>query len=54
MLRRDCWPAYIDWQTYARNQEQMAANRSKHDGVPRGGAALLGGLIRCGQCAVVA
>jgi hypothetical protein len=28
----------------------MAANRSKHEGVPRGGAALLGGLIRCGQC----
>ena len=50
VLRRDCWPAYIDWQTYARNQEQMAANRSKHDGVPRGGTALLGGLIRCGQC----
>ena len=50
VLRRDCWPAYIDWQTYTQNQEQMAANRSKHDGVPRGGAALVGGLIRCGQC----
>jgi DNA invertase Pin-like site-specific DNA recombinase len=50
VLRRDCWPAYIDWDTYTRNQEQMAANRAKHDGVPRGGPALLGGLIRCGQC----
>ena len=50
MLRQDCWPAYIDWETYTRNQEQMAANRSKHNGVPRGGPALLSGLIRCGQC----
>jgi excisionase family DNA binding protein len=50
VLRRDCWPAYIDWDTYTRNQEQMAANRTKHNGVPRGGPALLSGLIRCGQC----
>lgn len=50
VLRRGCWPAYIDWETYARNQEQMAANRAKHNGVPRGGSALLGGLVRCGQC----
>jgi len=28
----------------------MAANRAKHDGVPRGGTALLGGLVRCGRC----
>ncbi|WP_250265999.1 recombinase zinc beta ribbon domain-containing protein, partial [Rhodovastum atsumiense] len=27
-----------------------ASNRSKHNGVPRGGPALLGGIIRCGQC----
>ncbi|RMI14111.1 recombinase family protein, partial [Pseudoroseomonas wenyumeiae] len=50
VLRRDCWPAYIDWATYAGNQEQMAANRAKHDGIPRGGPALLGGLVRCGRC----
>jgi hypothetical protein len=50
VLRRDCWPAYIDWETYTRNQEQMAANRAKHDGVPRGGHALLGGLVHCGRC----
>jgi excisionase family DNA binding protein len=50
VLRQDCWPAYIDWETYTRNQEQMAANRAKHNGVPRGGSALLSGLIRCGQC----
>ncbi|WP_424140483.1 recombinase family protein [Roseomonas chloroacetimidivorans] len=50
VLHRDCWPAYIDWQTYTRNQDQMAANRAKHDGVPRGGPALLGGLVHCGRC----
>ena len=50
MLHRDRWPAYIDWDTYTRNQEQMAANRNKHDGIPRGGPALLGGIIRCGHC----
>ncbi len=50
VLHRDRWPAYIDWDTYARNQEQMAANRNKHDGVPRGGRALLGGIIRYGHC----
>lgn len=28
----------------------MAMNRSRHTDVPRGGAALLGGLISCGRC----
>src|SRR3954454_6630284 len=23
VLRRDCWPAYLDWASYERNQEQM-------------------------------
>ena len=50
VLRRDTWPAYISWETYTRNQEQMAANRAEHDGVPRGGHALLGGLVHCGRC----
>jgi DNA invertase Pin-like site-specific DNA recombinase len=50
VLRRDCWPAYLDWASYERNQEQMAANRTRHHGVPRGGPALLGGLVRCGRC----
>lgn len=50
ILQRDCWPAYIDWETYTRNQAQMAANRSNHAGVPRGGPALLGGIIYCGLC----
>lgn len=50
VLHRERWPAYIDWSTFERNQEQMAANRTRHGGVPRGGSALLGGLLRCGRC----
>ena len=50
VLHRERWPAYIDWSTFERNQEQMAANRTRHGGVPRGGPALLGGLLRCGRC----
>lgn len=50
VLHQNTLPAYIDWQTYERNQELMAANRSRYPGVPRGGAALLGGLISCGVC----
>lgn len=50
VLRHGALPAYIDWQSYERKQDLMAANRSRYPGVPRGGAALLGGLITCGVC----
>src|SRR5215210_529498 len=50
VLHRERWPAYIDWSTLEWNQEQMAANRTRHGGVPRGGPALLAGLLRCGRC----
>src|SRR5580658_786426 len=50
VLRQDAFPAYIDWGAFERNQEQMAANRARHTGIPRGGAALLGGLVVCGVC----
>src|SRR5215211_4205221 len=44
-------PTYAGAYVYGqRNQEQMAANRTRHGGVPRGGPALLGGLLRCGRC----
>ena len=42
--------AYVDWTTFERNQEQMAANRTRYSGTPRGAAALLGGLVTCGLC----
>ena len=50
VLHRGARPAYIDWGTFERNQEQMAANRTRYPGLPRGGAALLGGLVACGLC----
>jgi excisionase family DNA binding protein len=50
VLHRGARPAYIDWDTFERNQEQMAANRARYTGLPRGGAALLGGLVTCGLC----
>ncbi|MFT9090131.1 MAG: recombinase family protein [Gluconacetobacter sp.] len=50
VLRHNAFPSYIDWRTFERNQEQMAVNRTRHSGVPRGGAALLGGLVSCGVC----
>jgi DNA invertase Pin-like site-specific DNA recombinase len=50
VLHQGAYPAYIDWGTYEWNQEQMAANRNRYSGIPRGGGALLGGLVACGVC----
>ena len=52
VLIRDHLPAYISWERFAANQERLAANRSRANtfGAPREGAALLGGLLRCGRC----
>jgi DNA invertase Pin-like site-specific DNA recombinase len=50
VLHQNVLPAYIDWSAFERNQEQMAANRTRYTGIPRGGAALLGGLVSCGVC----
>ena len=50
VLHRGALPAYIDWGTFEQNQEQMAANRTRYSGTPRGGTALLGGLVSCGVC----
>ena len=50
VLQQDAFPAYIDWNSYERNQQQMAINRSRHTGIPRGGTALLGGLVTCAVC----
>jgi DNA invertase Pin-like site-specific DNA recombinase/methylphosphotriester-DNA--protein-cysteine methyltransferase len=50
VLLKDHWPAYIPWDTYERNCAQVAANRSQSLGIPRGGQALLSGLLECGRC----
>ena len=52
VLKRDCLPAYITWDRYLANQESMRQHRSGPDskGSPRGGAALLSGIVVCGNC----
>ena len=50
VLLKDHWPAYISWETYERNVAQVIANRSQSIGIPRGGPALLAGLLVCGRC----
>lgn len=45
-------PAYITWEQYLANQEQLRQNRALKGsrGAPRRGEALLAGLIVCGKC----
>jgi hypothetical protein len=45
-------PAYITEEEYEANIARMAANQqtAAAPGAPRGGAALLSGLLRCGRC----
>lgn len=45
-------PAYISWEQYLENQEQLRQNRALKGsrGAPRRGEALLAGLIGCGKC----
>ena len=50
VLIKDRVPAYISWDSFERNQAQVAANRSQHEGIARGGPALLAGLLVCGRC----
>ena len=52
ILIRDHLPAYITWERFLANQERLHQNQSTATtpGVPRGGAALLSGLITCGTC----
>jgi DNA invertase Pin-like site-specific DNA recombinase len=51
----DVYPAYISWQTFEQIQSILQDNyaaydRNKTRGVPRPGAALLQGMIACGEC----
>ena len=51
----DIYPAYISWETFERIQAMLADNYAEYDrnktrGIPRPGAALLHGLVHCGEC----
>jgi hypothetical protein len=52
VLKRDCLPAYITWERYLMNQECLRQHRSSpgSKGSPRDGAALLAGIVACGNC----
>src|SRR3954449_6750492 len=52
---KDGFPAYVDWQTFARIQTMLRDNyaeylRRETRGTPRDGAALLQGIAWCGEC----
>jgi len=52
---KDRYPAYIDWDGFERIQAMLRDNyaeyqRNKTRGVPRDGAAVLQGIVWCGQC----
>jgi DNA invertase Pin-like site-specific DNA recombinase len=47
---RDRVPAYITWEQFQSNQEQMRSNRPNQRGPIRAGTALLSGLLICGEC----
>lgn len=52
---KDRYPAYISWETFEKIQAMLRDNHADYDraqtrGVPRGGKALLHGLLYCGQC----
>src|SRR3989454_1459991 len=51
----DVYPAYISWEVFERIQAMLLDNYAEYDrnktrGVPRPGAALLHGLVHCGEC----
>ena len=51
----DKYPAYITWDTYEQIQAMLKDNYAEYDrnktrGIPRPGAALLHGLVYCGEC----
>jgi hypothetical protein len=53
-LHHNVYPAYITWEQFMANQQQLADNASnfarRTRGTARQGAALLAGLVVCGQC----
>ena len=51
----DVYPAYVSWETFEHIQARLLDNYAEYDrnktrGVPRPGAALLHGLVHCGEC----
>lgn len=53
-VHHNVYPAYITWEQFMANQQQLADNASNYQrrtrGTARHGAALLAGLVVCGHC----
>ncbi len=52
---KDKYAAYIDWPTFEKIQAMLVDNYAEYDrnksrGIPRPGAALLHGMLYCGEC----
>jgi len=55
IIVKDKSPAYISWKTFEKIQAMLKDNYSEYDrnksrGIPRDGAALLHGIVYCGEC----
>jgi DNA invertase Pin-like site-specific DNA recombinase len=55
VCHKDKYPAYVDWDTFAKVQAMIRDNHNAYDanqsrGVPRPGKALLHGIVYCGEC----
>ena len=54
VLIKDHHAGYITWERYVKNLELLKSNSTKahavHTGAPRGGSAMLSGLLRCANC----
>jgi DNA invertase Pin-like site-specific DNA recombinase len=53
VLLKDRLPAYISWEQYRRNLQQLAANTAQAGGVARQGVSLLSGRLVCGRCGLM-
>ncbi len=51
---QNVYSAYISWEQFVANQQQLQSNQCRYDathpGVPKQGQALLQGILRCGRC----
>jgi DNA invertase Pin-like site-specific DNA recombinase len=55
ILVKDKYPSYVDWETFEKIQSMLKDNYAEYSrngtrGIPRPGAALLHGIVYCGEC----
>lgn len=55
IIVKDRYPAYLEWQSYEKVQAMLRDNHAEYRractrGLPRDGAAVLQGIVWCGQC----